>query len=93
MHLMNRCALLCVILRNMMRAYQKLNELIQYQYPERLDESAIQSQVVNPVRSQLISCARSVGSVLEHNESIRATTHSPGFLLDLVHDKKTKQEI
>ena len=72
------------------RAYQKLNELVQY--PDRFMESSIQQQVVNQVRSQLSSCAKAVGVVLEHNESISATTHSPGFSLDRVPDKKPSKE-
>ena len=72
------------------RAYQKLNELVQY--PDRFVESSIQQQVVNQVRSQLSSCAKAVGVVLERNESISATTHSPGFSLDLVPDKKPSKE-
>ena len=70
------------------RAYQKLNELVQYS--DRFVESSIQQHVVNQVRSQLSSCVKAVGVVLEHNESISATTHSPGF--SLVPDKKPSKE-
>ena len=38
------------------------------------------------------SCAKAVGVVLEHNESISATTHLPGFSLDLVPDKKPSKD-
>ena len=73
------------------RAYHKLNELVQY--PDRFVESSIQQQVVYQVRSQFSSCAKAVGVVLEHNESISTTTHSPGFSLDLVPDKRPSKNL
>ena len=69
------------------RAYQKLNELVQY--PERFEESSIQQEVKKD-RSQHSSCAKAVGVVLEHNERIR---QPPEFSLDLVPDKKPSKNL
>ena len=71
-------------------AYQQLNELLRH--PDRSNEPVTQHCIISQVQSQLTFCVKSMGTVLEQNESNGATTHSPVFALDLAPDRQPRKD-